>query len=116
MVFEGPVFTNGTNVTFEGTAEQFYNYVRELNPNYDVDFADILATQAAENVKSKRANLYQCELNKAYLADVGSIGEGIRYLHGVTASCSAPAHTCTRPSCSYNSAILLCDDVSQVLI
>ncbi|KAF5005242.1 hypothetical protein FDECE_8300 [Fusarium decemcellulare] len=46
--FEGPAFVNGDNITFEGTAEQFYKKLLSINPDYDAHFKDIIAAQNAE--------------------------------------------------------------------
>lgn len=40
------------------------------------------------------------------------IGDGILYLEGLKGCCSANSHTCARISCSSDSAIYLCNDVS----
>ena len=44
-------------------------------------------------------------------ANVGAIQDGINYLNQRGGTCVVESRSCSRISCSFNSAILLCNDV-----
>lgn len=51
MEFTGPVFVGGDDVTLSGTAEEVYNQIIELNPNYNArDFPDTTLDLAADGL------------------------------------------------------------------
>jgi hypothetical protein len=47
-------------------------------------------------------------------AEAAAIDDGINYLKGLKSTLSIAGHTCSRISCSYNSAIHWCNDVSSL--
>jgi hypothetical protein len=52
------------------------------------------------------------------MADSGRISGGVNYLQGIQANCNIGAGpgACSRVSCSYDSAIYYCNDVSYSLL
>ena len=120
---EGPAFLNGPNITWNGTINGFWDHVHKLNPNYDEDFKDVLAAQLAENnpednpdeadTAARKKTLTCRNDDPSFQINCRSLQEGIDHLHGVTASCSAPARTCWSVYCTGSQHIYLCNWVSH---
>ena len=79
----GPAFPGGPNITITGSAEDFYNKVVALNPNYDSDFAADIAAEDSENdddlVETARNHKAFC-FHDNY-ASTSAIRTGIHYLN-----------------------------------
>ena len=113
MEIIGPVFKDGPNITFTGTPEAFYNKVHELNPNYDTDFQDVIAAQGSEDeLEGVDATAAKTFCYHDDYASTQPIKNGIKYLNSLSASCGSIRRFCTRVSCSYDSGIYLCNNVS----
>jgi hypothetical protein len=111
------VTPNGKFVTLNGTLEEVHAELLELNPRWDEDFLTD-ETEDEINPLAKRTDFYG---SKTVCQKFGSsarftpIQNGIKYLRGVKGNPRAgpgPAN-CGRVSCSYNSAIWWCNDVSH---
>lgn len=134
MIFTGPVTPGGPDVELQGTAQEIYQQVLELNPSYDPwDFPDFQASMAADGVTKAQ---WDAELANGTVAAMrsptnslearqsfdcnwggwvrtwGDCIEGLDYLRRLgTAWCRAPAQACSRVSCSWGCGIFLCSQV-----
>ncbi|KAM3435425.1 hypothetical protein MY4824_004891 [Beauveria thailandica] len=94
----------GEVVLFNGTVEEVYSQVLELNPAYELS----MSAQRRSNLE--RRSRVVC--GNYGLASKDRIQEGINYLRTLNAAPRngpGPAN-CGRVSCSYNSAIWWCND------
>ncbi|OGM44221.1 hypothetical protein ABOM_007724 [Aspergillus bombycis] len=110
----------GPTVVLNGTVENVLSQLREINPNYDAEFAiaaheiDQPAEQAAEEEDTpshlaKRGNVACGGFPKARKTQ---IKQGIEYLRGVPGKPQrgpGPG-SCGQVSCSWSSAIWWCND------
>lgn len=98
------VTPNGELVTLNGTLEDVRAELLSLNPRWDEDFLSPLEDSDDNTLVSKFSSA----------ARYVPIVNGIKYLRGLSGNPRAgpgPAK-CARVSCSYNSAIWWCNDVS----
>lgn len=64
MEFTGPVFVGGDDVTLSGTAEEVYNQIIELNPEYDArDFPDTNGYLAADGLTVENLDVNNVSAN-----------------------------------------------------
>lgn len=119
MQWEVPVSLDGRTATLNGTVQQVYQQLLEINPNYEAEFGTIRdesATTLAETRKTPGALEKQetwSDCGRFDPAKAEAIWEGINHLNHVSGTpVSSPGPgVCGRVSCSYNSAIWWCNDV-----
>ncbi|KAL2827236.1 hypothetical protein BDW59DRAFT_160524 [Aspergillus cavernicola] len=107
-------YPGGAPITRKGTTvEEVHAKLLEMNPNYDDNDwrdTDTPPEQPEPLVKRVKHDIV-CKTPKGN-AHKDSIWQGIEYLRGVGEKPHLPAKTCERVSCSYNSAIIWCNDAS----
>ncbi|KAL2075558.1 hypothetical protein VTL71DRAFT_501 [Oculimacula yallundae] len=141
MGFHGEIA--GHEITYNGTIEEVVAYAETLYPGItkslaardDVPLSNIpeiastsIAGRSASNYRGgpddKKGNRYcgqnnkdcpSCGNKKWGYAGKTHVEEGIKYLNKVTAACSAGGRKCVRISCSWHSAIFLCNDMEEVV-
>lgn len=99
----------GQTEILNGTAQEVYDQILEINPDF------ILAEPDEADLEARGVQKRAVHCGNWPLADKGRIQEGINYLRGVGGQ---PFHgpgpgKCGRVSCSYNAAIWWCNDVSM---
>lgn len=125
LQWQVPVSLDGRTVTLNGTVEQFYDQLQEINPEYEAEFGTIYdknTTTLLEIWRTPGAMERQHDAS----SDCGhwdparaeAIWEGINHLNHVSGKpVSKPGPgVCGRVSCSYDSAIWWCNDVSSKLV
>ncbi|KAL5315607.1 hypothetical protein ACEPPN_016476 [Leptodophora sp. 'Broadleaf-Isolate-01'] len=104
-----------------GTIEEILAKVADENPGFKLVDLDSTSTSAAgghsigSRDKQRKSDLacYPFPGQPDWrAAEVRYIDDGIAYLKKVTALCWVNGHACSRISCSYKSAITLCNVVS----
>ncbi|KAE8369302.1 hypothetical protein BDV27DRAFT_165833 [Aspergillus caelatus] len=110
----------GPTVVLNGTVEKVLSQLREINPNYEAEFATVVpeidqpAEHAAEEEDTsshlaKRGDVVCGKFPSAYQSD---IDQGIKYLRSVPGKPQrgpGPG-SCGQVSCSWSSAIWWCND------
>ncbi|KAH6673094.1 hypothetical protein B0J14DRAFT_592401 [Halenospora varia] len=115
MTFQGTI--HGVEYSGSGSIQDMYNDFKDAHPdvvanNNITASGHALAERALEN----KAALNCCGANPGppldwYFAENGVIrNEGIPYLQNFHGLCGVGARNCVRVSCSYDSAIRLCND------
>lgn len=107
--------------TFEGTIEEAVAQAIALEPSFEKTFFEAAdeAVAAADATESKRSLSPRAALcyNRSdwQQCSASAIEAGVRYLRGVSGKprLGAGPGACSRVSCSYNSAIFICNDVSR---
>ncbi|KAL3464647.1 hypothetical protein BJX64DRAFT_286138 [Aspergillus heterothallicus] len=103
-------YPGATPIFLNGTVEQVYAKLLEINPNYDDDWNGETMNGVVEPELETRDVDHKIEC----LRDIGPtqkfIKAGIRYLRKINGRPHLPAGECSRVSCSYNSAIYWCND------
>ncbi|KAF3479665.1 uncharacterized protein GIQ15_06641 [Arthroderma uncinatum] len=110
MKYVGPITPGGANVTLEGTAEHIHAQILKLNPKFNPgDFHD---DKSDHELRTRSKTNTICGKIAGGRANIRHIDAGIRYLNSLPGGCYAPAgpRACIRISCSYGSAIYLCND------
>lgn len=106
---------NGSTIVLQGTVEEIYAHLIDINPNYESDFGAVVHKENDANAwhsLNKRDDLL---CNIFPLAGIGAIKTGIKYLKtvkGQPVNGPGPGN-CDRVSCSYHSAIWWCNDVRE---
>ncbi|OJJ53586.1 hypothetical protein ASPSYDRAFT_533281 [Aspergillus sydowii CBS 593.65] len=95
-------------ITLNGTVEQVYAKLLEINPNYDEDFKDSEPELEPTRSLKKRKDTLVCD--GEHSADTTRIDQGIKYLRKVKGSPQLSPWACSRVSCSWYSAIIWCND------
>ncbi|KAI1387616.1 uncharacterized protein F4822DRAFT_430363 [Hypoxylon trugodes] len=126
LTWTGQVKRGEPAVSFTGTAEEIYNQIIEINPNYDselgLDSADAKVKRRDLKPIAKRATTssdWTCAYGNNVNAE--SVGVGVRYLYSIAnGDCSAPPGSpgnggCTASSCNSGAGIFLCNDSSNTL-
>lgn len=120
LQWEVPVSRDGRTAILNGTVQQVYQQLLEVNPNYEAEFGSIEGkytpelsrTYGSSEVLERQDTWSDCGRFDA--AKAVPIWEGINHLNhvsGTPVSNPGPG-MCGRVSCSYNSAIWWCNDVS----
>lgn len=121
--FEVPVewavqaFPDGPELTLKGTVQEVHAQLVGMNPNYDADFglAELDARDDKLVARSDFRNTRtDCGPQVYGKASVDRLNSGIKYLRklkGQPRNGGGPG-ACGRVSCSYNTAIWWCNDVS----
>ncbi|KUJ14762.1 uncharacterized protein LY89DRAFT_720237 [Mollisia scopiformis] len=117
MTFLGTL--GGHDVQLNGSIEEIHSQMTVLHPEFDPDAllaAKKLAIRdtGSELIESElegrsKSNMICCNPG-SWGADPGRIEQGIDYLDHFNGLCGVPARTCVRISCSWGSAIYLCND------
>ncbi|KAI0018972.1 hypothetical protein F4780DRAFT_793781 [Xylariomycetidae sp. FL0641] len=115
MEFTGPVFADGPDVTFTGTAEQIFAHILAVNPSYETDFPGELPDTNATQLESMMAQDQDhviCNVGGDGPAQDWAILHGISYIGKLKGNCGASPgpNVCGRISCSYDSGIWWCND------
>ncbi|UKZ52872.1 hypothetical protein TrVGV298_006659 [Trichoderma virens] len=116
LVWTGQVKAGEDNVTLSGTAEEIYNQIIAINPDYDSQLGVKSGREASDtvphirgdpiNTSSRNCNVFK----ETYQINVY---DGINYLYAIgNGGCTAPAGWggCIRTTCNNNAAIFLCND------
>jgi len=125
--WHGVLEEGGPVVTLEGNHLDIHNTIQRANPSWLHDNSTHIGV-VAHNITdtiAKRSN----RVNQACNQDIfttyndnhwgraSAIRNGIDYIRGFgNAQCEVMPKGCSRFSCSYNSAILLCNDTPQSVI
>ncbi|KAL2064358.1 hypothetical protein VTL71DRAFT_4852 [Oculimacula yallundae] len=128
MTFNGTI--GGIPIIYDGTIQEIVAYMQREYPSFRFD-ADIPAgstdavAAGSSMIKARyegkpsdgKGNIYCCPVfNQGWKPAVSSrIGQGINYLNRITGNLVVKARSCSRVSCSYNSAIALCNDKYETL-
>lgn len=110
------VSPDGPIVILPGTIEEVHETLLELNPDWDIDYSAYFDTP-----RSTLAKRYDFSRDEYFCRDrwpecsADAIETGVNYLRGVPgAPVNGPGPgNCGRVSCSYDSAIWWCNDVSS---
>ncbi|RSL66562.1 hypothetical protein CEP54_003648 [Fusarium duplospermum] len=102
MKWTGQVDKRSENITLEGTLEEITVKAREINPDFG----------ASPSVEKRGFGKINCGWGGKGRAGVLAIKEGIDYLQGINGYCGLDdgPYKCARVSCSWDSAIWLCND------
>ncbi|KAH7342700.1 hypothetical protein BKA65DRAFT_552316 [Rhexocercosporidium sp. MPI-PUGE-AT-0058] len=134
MGFSGEIA--GHHISYNGTIEEILAYAETQHPGITKALAardDVpldIAGLESSNIVTRSANLYlagpwdgkghrycgkdDCPLCPEWGYAINyRIQEGINYLNKVKATCNASSHQCVRISCSWHSAIHLCNDMED---
>ncbi|PWI69230.1 hypothetical protein PCL_00877 [Purpureocillium lilacinum] len=122
MTWDVKVRPDEESIQLEGTAQEVYRRLVELNPNYDVDFANATsADDAGEGELQRRtdfrnSNIICSDRSPPYAPfgrmDARSYYEANNYLGRLKGSPTLDAgpRVCGRVSCSYDGAVYVCND------
>ncbi|KAF5559234.1 hypothetical protein FMEXI_107 [Fusarium mexicanum] len=109
MTWVGPIEEGGKNYTFKGTAEEVLAQIEKLNPNF-AEFAD--SKMKDDSTKTRVA----CDGGgpnggQSMRTKVSDARQGIDHLKRLgDFGCGAPARSCARMTCNWQSAIWFCND------
>ncbi|PVH88222.1 hypothetical protein DL98DRAFT_508926 [Cadophora sp. DSE1049] len=108
MFFNGTI--NGEQVTGHGSIEQIFAQQAAKNPNFVIP--EPIAADKSELVPRYKTNTNCIPVPHQNWKGTSPsfIRDGIKYLNGVTNFCTVWAKSCSRVSCSYDSAIIVCND------
>lgn len=118
---------DGTTLKVNGTVEKLVHELNKSYPDWENDesiiaralpAAEVAARDTSPNPLSKRAiwTHHYCHYYDHYPARTTDIRAGISYLRRLGGGPWLGSRTCSRISCSYDSAIWLCNDVSLFMI
>lgn len=108
----------GEKISLNGTVEQVYAQLLEINPNWETDNAEQIAAglAALEDDNKAIAQLGKRDHNECSSYNHGAyrylIEDGIRYLWGINSRARISYGQCDRVSCSYDAAIWWCSFVN----
>ncbi|PMD64196.1 uncharacterized protein K444DRAFT_626073 [Hyaloscypha bicolor E] len=107
VTFRGEV--NGHAFEETGTVQEVWATLKARHPEFELD-----ATAVAERKEKRDKVLPPLCIPVAgqdwNFAEAAAIDDGINYLKGLKSTLSIAGNTCSRISCSYNSAIHWCND------
>ncbi|KAH6722521.1 hypothetical protein BKA61DRAFT_729857 [Leptodontidium sp. MPI-SDFR-AT-0119] len=101
---------NGTPLNGAGTIEEILAQVTAENPHFQIPDTSSIAERTVEFHNDANQGNLNCIPVKGQdwrPAKSTAISTGIEYLNSLKAICWVQPHSCTRISCSYNSAIYL---------
>lgn len=112
----------GKIATLNGTVQEVIAQAQAINPGFALQGVSPKPASAAAKLRRRGQQSRRGPLSRRGVdfcnhfgnADVDAILEGVDYLHrlGGSANMKAGPRVCSRISCSYNSAIYACNDVS----
>lgn len=111
-------FTDGPDLTLQGTVQEVHAQLKQINANYDRDFGIPAASEAEESQLHRRTDFRNTHTICGNFPHIGitHLAEGINYLRHVGGRPQLPPRgatsVCSRVSCSYSTAIWWCNDVS----
>lgn len=123
MQWEVPFSPDGRTAILNGTVQDVYRQLLKINRNYEAEFGTVdNSASASTPAQSGESFRVLEEVERSSWSDCGhfdparadAIWEGINHLSHVSGrpvSIPGPG-VCGRVSCSYNSAIWWCNDVS----
>lgn len=123
LQWEVPLSRDGRTAVLNGTVQQVYQQLLELNPDYKAEFGAVekVPAPATAHVSRRTARALQDsepdtweDCGRFDPAKTNAIYEGINHLNqvpGRPGSAPGPG-VCGQVSCSYDSAIWWCNDVS----
>lgn len=118
--WEVEVSPGGPVVVLNGTAEEVHEELLAMNPNWDSDFPiDLPEDTDGRSTLERRTDFSGAKVECwDQRVDSSEIRTGERYLRGLTGrpTNKAGPGTCGRVSCSWNSAIWWCNDVSSTIL
>ncbi|KAF5646978.1 uncharacterized protein FTJAE_1809 [Fusarium tjaetaba] len=120
MTWVGPIEEGGKNHTFKGTAEEVLAQIEKLNPNF-AEFADSKKKDDSTKVSIRALEARQptrvaCDGGgpnggQSMRTKVSDARQGIDHLRRLgDFGCGAPARSCARMTCNWQSAIWFCND------
>ncbi|KAL2786646.1 hypothetical protein BJX66DRAFT_328447 [Aspergillus keveii] len=113
VAWDVEIFPGGPHIVLNGTVQQVYAQLIEINPDFSIDLSDLFDydDDDAAVVVDDSLRDYFC-FGRWPGTSRRRIGEGIRYLRGLPGTPSLPPGpgSCGRVSCSYNAAIFVCND------
>ncbi|KAL3459478.1 hypothetical protein BJX64DRAFT_291147 [Aspergillus heterothallicus] len=127
LAWDVEVSPGGPHITLNGTIQQVYHELTQLNPEFKLDLSfldedsedDDDITLSEEELSSPSSPLLKRQSIRDYFCfgrwrscSRRRIEEGVRYLRGVpgTPSMSPGPGSCGRVSCSHDAAIFICND------
>ena len=119
LIWEVETSPGGPTVDIPGTVQDVYAELEKVNPNFVSDFGledpdNSTSVTAPLESRAYYIESIHCDWGGDYCSGQ-SILDGIKYLRGVPGQpkTGPGPGNCGRVSCSYNSAIYWCNDVSQ---
>lgn len=115
--WEHEAFMDGPLPTLNGTVQDVYRRLLEMNADYDahlhLDALNIRRTELGARVDFSNARVY-CDRKTFGSASVDGLSQGIDHLRGLggRARSGGGPGACGRVSCSYGTGIWWCNDVS----
>ena len=116
LTFVGPVGSDGTNVTLNGTVDEIHAQILKINPSYNGTSHGHANANAKRGLEERCGGQVHCQLGYK-TAKMSPIETGVAYLEQLVGECGVDAgpQVCGRISCSDSSGIFLCNDVSGSL-
>ncbi|KAF5594034.1 uncharacterized protein FSUBG_9607 [Fusarium subglutinans] len=120
MTWVGPIEEGGKSYTFKGTAEEVLAQIEKLNPNF-AEFADSKMKDDSSKFYPRISHLtaqtrVACDGGgpnggQSMRTKVSDARQGIDHLKRLgDFGCGAPARSCARMTCNWQSAIWFCND------
>ncbi|KAK7959920.1 uncharacterized protein PG986_004774 [Apiospora aurea] len=108
IIWRGNVTVDGPIYEFNGTVQEIYAQIKEVNPAYELMPRKHLSSDPMHSLTH-----VQCETPYGPPDDWGyavtnNIQDGITYLESLTGDCGVTPGPCGRVSCSWDSAISWC--------
>lgn len=117
--WEAQAHPHGEKMRINGTAEEVLLKLRSINPDYDRHFGldqpdDEVDEGGVQKRQGTNVQFARVICNNFPKADATRVAQGVAYLRRVRGQPenSPGPETCGRVSCSYNTAIWWCNDVS----
>lgn len=104
----------GQNEILNGTIQEVYAQALQINPSFELPESE--NNDLAETTESIQKSVVECGIYRT--AEKRRIQEGVRYLNSLRGTgrpwLGPGPGRCSRVSCSYNAAIIWCNDVSKM--
>ncbi|KAG4432462.1 hypothetical protein IFR05_012052 [Cadophora sp. M221] len=108
LTYSGTV--NGVQVNTTGTVEQIFMELSAKDPKFGSQEPRSTDTELATRAKTWQECLPIPGKPDLHEADSEAISNGIGYLRRLGGTCGVGVRTCARVSCSWDSAIFICND------
>ncbi|KAH9210962.1 hypothetical protein DL95DRAFT_525977 [Leptodontidium sp. 2 PMI_412] len=108
LTYSGTV--NGGQVNTTGTVEQIFKELSAKDPNFGSQESRSIETGLVTRAKTWQECLPIPGKPDLREADSEAISNGIGYLRRIGGTCGVGVRTCARVSCSWDSAIFICND------
>ncbi|KAK0667768.1 hypothetical protein QBC41DRAFT_278146 [Cercophora samala] len=109
----GKIFVSDAEPTeLYGSAEDIYNQIHTLNPDYDPDVVNPDPVEVRDVLLGKRAETRGCGVTAT--GSWENLQEASQFLRGLGSQCAAPAKDCRRMTCKNTSATYLCSEGNAV--